>query len=204
MTGPAALELAQQLIGLDTAGGGEDRAITLVAGLLRGAGFDVVHVPWQPSRPNVVARWRGGGPLTFAAHLDTVPFDAATWTVDPLGGAVMDGRLYGRGSSDMKAGAAAMVRAALDAAADDAAPFTVVFTSAEETGCGGARAVAASGLLDPAPILIVGEATGNDVYFGHKGATWLELAVTGRSAHGGAGRRRRPRPGSDRRPCRSP
>lgn len=158
--------------------------MALVAGLLRGAGFDVVHVPWQPSRPNVVARWRGGGPLTLAAHLDTVPFDAATWTVDPLGGAVMDGRLYGRGSSDMKAGAAAMVRAALDAAADDAAPFTVVFTSAEETGCGGARAVAASGLLDPAPILIVGEATGNDVYFGHKGATWLELAVTGRSAHG--------------------
>jgi succinyl-diaminopimelate desuccinylase len=184
MSGPAALELAQHLVRLDTAGRGEERAIALVSGILGDAGFELAIVPWEPSRPNLVARWRGGGPLTLAAHLDTVPFDAATWTVDPLGGEVIGGRLYGRGSSDMKAGAAAMVRAALDAAADDVAPFTVVFTSAEETGCGGARAVAASGLLDPAPTLIVGEATGNEVFFGHKGATWLELVVIGRSAHG--------------------
>jgi succinyl-diaminopimelate desuccinylase len=182
--GPAALELAQDLVRLDTAAGREEQAIDLVAGILDGAGFELTRVPWQPSRPNLVARWRGGGPLTLAAHLDTVPFDAQGWTVDPLGGDIIDGRLYGRGSSDMKAGAAAMVRAALDAAADGAAPFTLVFTSAEETGCEGARAVAASGLLDPAPTLIIGEATGNDVFFGHKGATWLELVVTGRSAHG--------------------
>lgn len=184
MSGPSAVELARQLVRLDTAAGGEEQAIAVVADLLGEAGFSLTWVPWEPSRPNLVARWRGGGPLTLAAHLDTVPFDAATWTVDPLGGAVVDGRLYGRGSSDMKAGAAAMVRAALDAAAAGAAPFTLVFTSAEETGCEGARAVAASGLLDPSPTLIVGEATGNAVFFGHKGATWLELTVTGRSAHG--------------------
>lgn len=184
MTGPTALELAQQLVRLDTAGAREEQAIAVVSGILGDAGFELTPVPWRPGRPNLVARWRGGGPVTLAAHLDTVPFDAATWTVDPLGGEVVDGRLYGRGSSDMKAGAAAMVRAAMDAVADDAAPFTMVFTSAEETGCWGARAVAASGLLDPSPVLIVGEATGNDVFFGHKGATWLELAVSGRSAHG--------------------
>jgi succinyl-diaminopimelate desuccinylase len=184
MSGPAALELARDLVRLNTAADGEERAVALVSDVLAGAGFALTPVPWEPSRPNLVARWRGGGPLTLAAHLDTVPFDAATWSVDPLGGEVVDGRLYGRGSSDMKAGAAAMVRAALDAAADDDAPFTVVFTAAEETGCRGARAVAASGLIHPSPTLIVGEATGNDVYFGHKGATWLGLVVTGRSAHG--------------------
>lgn len=179
-----ALDLAQRLIRIDTAGGREEEAIDVVAGILGSAGLTLARVPWQPGRPNLVAHWRGGGPLTLAAHLDTVPFDAATWSVDPLGAEVRDGRLYGRGSSDMKAGAAAMVSAAVDAARHDAPPFTAIFTSAEETGCHGARAVAASGLLHPSPVLIVGEATGNDVRFGHKGATWLDLTVRGRSAHG--------------------
>ncbi|WP_439592964.1 M20 family metallopeptidase [Microbacterium sp.] len=184
MSGIDALDLARRLVRIDTAGGGEEEAIDVVADILAAAGFTLTRVPWQPGRPNLVAHWRGGGPTTLAAHLDTVPFDAASWSVDPLGGEVVDGRLYGRGSSDMKAGAAAMISAAVDAAQLDAAPFTVIFTSAEETGCHGARAIAASGLLHPAPVLIVGEATGNEVRFGHKGATWLDLTVRGRSAHG--------------------
>lgn len=105
-----------------------------VAGILSNAGFEIVWIPWKAGRPNLVARWRGGGAFTLAAHLDTVPFDASTWTVDPLGGEIIDGRLYGRGSSDMKAGAAAMVCAAIDAAEAGCRPFTAVFTSAEETG----------------------------------------------------------------------
>lgn len=181
---PGVLELARDLIRIDTSQGHESAAMACVAEILAGAGFEVIWVPWEENRPNLVARWRGGGAFTLAAHLDTVPFDASTWSVDPLGAEIVDGRLYGRGSSDMKAGAAAMVCAAVDAAQAGCRPFTAVFTSAEETGCWGARAVAASGLLDPDPILIVGEATDNELRFGHKGATWLELVVHGRAAHG--------------------
>jgi len=184
MTDAETLALAQELIRIDTSHGGEESALDHIAVILERAGFDIAWVPWRPGRPNLVARWLGGGPLTLAAHLDTVPFDAAGWSVDPLGGEIVDGRLYGRGSSDMKAGAAAMIRAAVDAAREGCPPFTAVFTAAEETGCHGAAAVAASGLLTPRPILIVGEATDNSLRFGHKGATWLELVVHGRAAHG--------------------
>lgn len=156
----------------------------VVAGLLSQAGLALRWVPWREGRPNAIATWRGGGPVTLAAHLDTVPFDRAAWTTDPLGGEIIEGRLFGRGASDMKAAAAAMVTAAIRAALEDAPPFTLVFTSAEEIGCRGAREVAASGLLAPNPVLIIGEATDNRLLLGHKGATWLEVTARGRSAHG--------------------
>lgn len=179
------LDLARQLIAIDTVAANEDEALTLLSAELAAAGFELVTVPWQAGRSNIVARWRGGGRLTYAAHVDTVPFDRSLWSVDPLGGEVIDGRLYGRGSSDMKAATAAMVTAAIDAARDDARGFTLVLTSAEETGCEGARSVAArADLLDPKPLFVIGEATGNGVLFGHKGATWLEATATGVSAHG--------------------
>lgn len=178
------ISLAQELIRIDTSRGDEASAMNVVASILEPAGFDLTWVPWLPRRPNLIAKWRGGGPLTLAAHLDTVPFEASSWTHDPLGGDIVDGRLYGRGSSDMKAGAAAMVHAGVRAAAGGCGPFTMAFTSAEEVGCLGAAAVVAAQQLDRAPILIVGEATDNELRFGHKGATWLEVVARGRSAHG--------------------
>lgn len=178
------MDLTRELVAIDTAGGGEQRAVALVADRLQDAGLEVVWKDWRPGRPNLVAHWRGGGDLTFAAHLDTVPFDAAAWSRDPLGGEVDGDRLFGRGSSDMKSGAAAMVEAARHAAVEGYGPFSLVFTSAEETGCHGARALAGDPDLSPTPVLVVGESTANQVAFGHKGATWLEVTARGRSAHG--------------------
>ena len=64
---------------------------------------------------NIVARVRGAGPgrrLVLNGHLDTYPVnEALPWTVDPLGGLVRDGRLYGRGAADMKGGIAASMTA---------------------------------------------------------------------------------------------
>lgn len=180
----SAVDLTRELVAIDTAGGGEGKAAALVAARLQQAGFEVVWKPWQPGRPNLVAHWRGGGDLTLAAHLDTVPFDAAAWSRDPLGGQIDGDRLYGRGSSDMKSGAAAMVQAASRAAAEGYGPFSMVFTSAEETGCHGARALGADSGLSATPVLVIGESTANEVKYGHKGATWLEVAAEGRSAHG--------------------
>src|SRR5438876_1094379 len=66
---------------------------------------------------NLVTRIAGGGPgrrLVFNGHLDTFPRgDAASWTRPPLGGIIEDGRIYGRGAADMKAGLAASILAAL-------------------------------------------------------------------------------------------
>jgi len=181
---PEVIRLTQELVRLDTAGRREDAALDLLAPLLRDAGLEVTMVPWHPGRSNLVAAWRGGGALTLSGHVDTVPVGAAAWSRDPRGGELDGDRLYGRGASDMKGGVAAMTVAALDAAAADAAAFRLVFTSGEETGCGGGAAVAAAGVLPPRGILVVGESTGNEVRLGHKGATWLRVDARGRSAHG--------------------
>src|SRR5262245_52957704 len=109
-----AVDLALELVHLDTVNppGHEASAAALLAGRLEKAGFEVMFHEHAPGRPSVVARLAGDGPaLCMTGHLDTVPLGGAPWSVDPFG-ELRDGRLYGRGSSDMKSGVAAIVVAA--------------------------------------------------------------------------------------------
>jgi succinyl-diaminopimelate desuccinylase len=181
---PDAVDLASRLVQTGTAGRDEDLGLRIIAPLLAEAGLVVQILPWREGRPNLIARWKDGGDLVLSGQMDTVPASAEGWSSDPLAGVIRDGRLQGRGAADMKGGLAAMVAAAVEAAAADSPPFTLVVTSAEETGCQGATALGALGLLPANPVLIVGEATGNRVLFGHKGATWLAIRALGKAAHG--------------------
>ncbi|OUE22507.1 putative succinyl-diaminopimelate desuccinylase [Clavibacter michiganensis] len=176
--------LTRDLIRIDTSGADEDDALAVLAPLLEESGLAVTMVPWRPGRSNLVATWNGGGPLTLSGHLDTVPIGDVGWDHGPLKGDTDGDRLHGRGSSDMKGGVAAIVLAAIAAARRRARGFTIALTSGEETGCGGAAMLRRAELLHPRPVLVIGEATGNDVRLGHKGATWLELAAAGEAAHG--------------------
>ncbi|GGV37886.1 peptidase M20 [Actinomadura cremea] len=179
-----ALDLARRLVRIDTRGGGERAAADLVADVLDGAGLEVAVTEPEAGRANVVAR-RGPDvprvPVTLTGHLDTVPADPSGWSFDPLGGAVRDGRLLGRGSSDMKAGVACQIAAAADAAPDR--PLQLVFTFGEETGCDGAARLDAASLV-PADLLVVAEPTANRTVLGHKGTLWLRATARGVSAHG--------------------
>lgn len=109
------VELTQELVRIasENPSGAEDAVSGYVAEWLQ----KLPHVTVQqyqvePGRSNVVARLGRGGAAdapAFIAHMDTVPVGDG-WTVDPFGGEIRDGKLYGRGSCDMKAGlAAAMV-----------------------------------------------------------------------------------------------
>lgn len=182
MSGDDAVELTGRLVRVDSAAGGERLVIDALAGWLPPA-----HrvQQWRPGRWQLTGRWPGERPMTFAAHLDTVPADATAWSVDPWGGEVVDGRLYGRGSSDMKSGLAAFLVAVREHVAEPhrCAGVQLVLTAAEETGCEGAAALDLSGLVSGGPLL-VGEMTDNRLVLGHKGAAWLELRTRGRSAHG--------------------
>src|SRR6185437_16938244 len=104
----------------------------------------------------------------------------------PFGGEIVDGRLYGRGASDMKSGVAAFVAAAIAEAGRlaDGSGVKLVVTAGEETGCEGAASLAASGRLGAAGALVVGEPTANQLFVGHKGALWLKAATAGATAHG--------------------
>ncbi len=95
----------------------EGGTLQLLEALLEGAGFDCVRVD-RGGVANLYARWGQRGAnrsFGFNGHTDVVPVgDAAAWTHDPFGGAVIDGVLWGRGATDMKSGVAAFVAAAVD------------------------------------------------------------------------------------------
>lgn len=95
----------------------EAGTLTLLQDVLEGAGFECTRVD-RGGICNLFARWgRRGANKTFGfnGHVDVVPVgDAAAWTQDPFGAAVVDGWMYGRGATDMKSGVAAFVAAAVE------------------------------------------------------------------------------------------
>src|SRR3954471_9742190 len=127
----------------------------------------------HPSRPR----------LLLACHVDTVPAaDPGSWQRDPFGAELDDGRVWGRGGSDMKAGLVAA--AAAVAGADPQVPLALLLTSDEEIGSRGAAASAAAVAELDVGAVVVPEATGNRVVLGHRGALWLTVRAAGVAAHG--------------------
>ncbi|QSG04921.1 Acetylornithine deacetylase/Succinyl-diaminopimelate desuccinylase or related deacylase [Halapricum desulfuricans] len=154
-----------------------------------------VETEWvasDPEKPNLVVTLPGQSDRTllYAGHLDTVPFDREAWSVDPLG-EVRDGRLYGRGATDMKGTVAVMLETLETfATADERPPITLqfAFVSDEETGGeAGIDAVLETDAID-AEAAVVGETTcvgdNYSIAVADKGWIWLTLEASGRAAHG--------------------
>lgn len=184
--------LTRELVAMDTVNppGDEAACAQALREALERAGFTVAWHPFGERRVNLVAR-RGGRagrkPLCFTGHMDTVPLGAAPWKRDPYAGEIVEGRLYGRGASDMKSGIAAFVAAAaaMGQRLDGSAGVVLVITGGEETGCQGAMSLARqAGALGEAGAIVVAEPTANYPLVGHKGALWLRLRIAGVTAHG--------------------
>jgi succinyl-diaminopimelate desuccinylase len=186
-----AYELTRKLIGFDTINppGDEEACARYLGDMLADAGFRVSYHPYGERRTSVVAAIGGAdkAPLCITGHIDTVPLGAAAWRKDPFAGETDAGKLYGRGTSDMKSGVAAFVTAALefrDRLAGTAG-LELVITGGEETGCEGAFHLARStGALGRAGAILVAEPTANYPLVGHKGAYWLTARTRGVTAHG--------------------
>lgn len=120
--------------------------------------------------------------LVLSGHLDVVPAGHG-WARDAHGGEVHDGEVWGRGAADMLGAVAAMMCAAQEAGPGD---WALALTLDEETGMHGAKALAASGALEGADLVVVGEPTDLDLGVGHRGVLWLDLETKGKAAHGGS------------------
>ena len=137
-----------------------------------------------PGRVSVAGplKGSGGGPsLMLYSHIDTVGVEGME---DPWSGAVRDGRLYGRGSYDMKCGLAAClaaVKSLRDGGTQLSGDVVVCAAADEETESLGIRDLLQAVRTDAA---IVTEPTELDVYVAHKGFCWIEVETTGRAAHG--------------------
>jgi succinyl-diaminopimelate desuccinylase len=189
----SAVDLALELVRLETVNppGNERLAADLLEPRLAAAGFTTERHELAPGRPNLIARLPGTDPerpaLCMTGHLDTVPLGGAQWSVEPFG-ELRDGRVYGRGTSDMKGGVAALIVAAERVAAlgRGEAGLELVLTAAEETGCEGAVQLAAAGVLGRAGAVLVAEPTGGLPHVAHKGVVFARASTEGVSAHGSA------------------
>ncbi|MEY2537267.1 MAG: succinyl-diaminopimelate desuccinylase [Verrucomicrobiota bacterium] len=188
-----AVELAQQLIRENTINppGHETRCVSILKPILSRAGFFLEERSFGDGRSSLIARIPGASrnsdALAFTGHVDTVPLGVEEWTVDPFGAEIRDGRLYGRGSCDMKAGIAAFISACIQKRDQltSGSGALLIITAAEETGCEGAFALMKeSALQEGARALIVAEPTDNYPLIGHKGALWLNASAKGVTAHG--------------------
>lgn len=157
--------------------------------ILEAAGFRTAYHEFAEARTTLVAEIGGDPdrpPICFTGHIDTVPLGAKPWTKDPFAGETDGDRIYGRGSTDMKAGIAAFIAMAVELAPKLARGpgLVLVITAGEEIGCEGAKFLADRRVLGRAGAIIVAEPTGNFPYIGHKGLAWFEIETKGKTAHG--------------------
>jgi acetylornithine deacetylase len=185
-----AVGLARGLVAIDSrnpslcAGApGEGAVATALAAVLESWGCRVELIEAAAGRPNVVARvGEGGGPsLMFNGHMDVVGVDGMTHA--PWDATEQNGRVYGRGSSDMKGGVAAMCAAAVHAV-DQGLGGEIVIAAVvdEEFESLGTMDLIARGIR--ASAAIVTEPTQLAVMPAHKGFVWIDVVVHGRAAHG--------------------
>ncbi len=188
---PDVIKFTRELIELNTVNppGNEAVAARLTGNLLSENGFSVEYIPYGENRLHLVAKKGISGkelPIVLSGHFDTVPLGASEWKTDPFGGEEKNGKLFGRGTSDMKGGIAAMVIAAIQAFNDGNPPGGVLLllTAGEETGCQGAKhLVSYYKKSGPVSGIIVGEPTANIPAIAHKGGLYLNVSTKGVTAH---------------------
>ena len=192
------ISLLRQLVSIDSVNPslvegarGEGAIADAVAQHMRRIGLSVEVQEVAPGRPNVIGVLDGRAPgrsLMFCGHLDTVGTEGMS---DPFSPYERAGRLYGRGSQDMKGGVAAMIDAARAVAAGGLARGRLIVAAVvdEEYASIGADAVASAWSANAA---VVTEPTDLCIGVGHKGFAWLEVETRGRAAHGS-----RPKDGRD-------
>jgi len=187
-----AVSLTRDLLHFDTINppGAERDCARHAGALLESWGYKVEYQEFEAGRTSVVARLGGNdtkAPLCLTGHLDVVPLGTRAWSKDPFAGETDGDKLFGRGSSDMKAGVAGMLVAARSFAKKLAGTpgVVLVLTASEENGCVGSRHLAnLPNLMGKAGAIVVGEPTSNYPMVGHKGSIKFHAHFKGVSAHG--------------------
>jgi acetylornithine deacetylase len=186
----SALEWAQRLVRLDTVSRNSNLVlIETIADHLRTLGVPL-RLTYDADRrkANLFATLGAGKPggVILSGHTDTVPWDGQAWTLDPLDAQVRDGRLFGRGSADMK-GFIGLVVAQTERYLQADAPHAIhyAFSFDEELGCFGVQHLIADlreAGIAPA-LCLIGEPTGMVPAIAHKGVYRWRCCVKGKPAH---------------------
>jgi succinyl-diaminopimelate desuccinylase len=184
-------ELLKKLINArSTPDKGEFAVAEVIKEVLAVFGIESEIDVWDKIRANIVVHIKSTAKkpaLLFAAHLDVVPTGTARWKHPPFEATEVNGKIYGRGASDMKGGIAAAVGAICEVVKSGKTLHgDIIFaaTAGEETDSCGARRFVESAKLPKLAGIIVPEPTGLDVINAHRGILWLKFTAKGKTAHG--------------------
>lgn len=178
--------LCQKLIQAKSYSGEEQDVVGVMKAFCTSAGFTDVHVDSYGNCICHIQGSRSGPKVLFDGHMDTVPVpDTGVWTHDPFGAEIVDGRMYGRGTSDMKGAISAMLMAAAYYAADCNYDFPgdiYVAGVVHEECFEGVAAREISAYVKP-DYVVIGEASGLNVKIGQRGRAEIILETFGIPAH---------------------
>ncbi|MDC1293787.1 succinyl-diaminopimelate desuccinylase [Candidatus Puniceispirillum sp.] len=192
-----AVQLAQRLVRCPSVTPVEGGALDLLQDEFTKLGFDCTRLPFGTGKKRIdnlfARRGKDGRHFAFAGHTDVVPVgDTAQWQHNPFGGTLVDGRLYGRGTADMKGGIAAFVAAVstLDGAGDTGS-ISFIITGDEEGDAdfGTVKMVEWLKANNQVPdVCVVGEPTnpsrlGDVIKNGRRGSLSCQLRVDGVQGH---------------------
>ena len=188
----ALLGLLQDLIRIDSVnpsltgkGAGEKVIARYIADYLKDLGLAVRFQEIEENRVNVIGILKGSGggsSLMLNGHMDTV--SAEHMDIDPFAAEKKDGRIYGRGALDMKAGVAALImalRSIMETGIKLKGDLILTMVADEEYASIGTEAAVSEYTADAA---IICEPTGLDVVIAHKGFAWIKTEIFGHAAHG--------------------
>ncbi|WP_338653828.1 M20 family metallopeptidase [Lysinibacillus sp. Y5S-8] len=124
--------------------------------------------------------------LLFSGHLDTVPVGDVPWHYEPFSADIVDGKMYGRGTADMKGGVAALLEAMIilkEKKIPLKGDLLFLGTAGEEVDCIGAKQAIESDIVKKAGTILIAEPSSGEIFCAHKGVLWLEIETFGKTAH---------------------
>ncbi|MFY0758153.1 M20 family metallopeptidase [Metabacillus dongyingensis] len=191
------IELTRSLIRIQSVyrpnveGGNEEKVARFIVDYLKNIGLEVYYEEVVPGRPNVIAVYDSGIPgktLLFEGHTDVVTEgDIDSWTYDPFGGEVSNGRIYGRGSCDTKGNLVAAISAVHSIKKSDAefnGKIILCIPCDEEGMMIGIKDFIKKGWADGVDGAIICEPEENQLCITQKGAMRIVLKTYGKMAHG--------------------
>jgi putative selenium metabolism hydrolase len=179
----ALIDLAVSLARTPSVSGQEEDAVKLAAAAMGAAGFDTVHIDGSGNAVGAIGP-TDGATIMIDGHIDSIPLHSTSrWTVDPFGGEVRDGVLYGLGICDQKASIASAIWGVAAAAPSLHQRVVVVASVCEEEMEGGALAEPISAMRPD--FFVTSEPNDTRLCVGQRGRAKVEVQVTGRACHAG-------------------
>ncbi|RKA20832.1 putative succinyl-diaminopimelate desuccinylase [Listeria monocytogenes] len=183
------IQILKDIVNIDSTNGHEEQVANYLQKLFAEYGIESEKVQYDVDRASLVSEIgsNDGKVLAFSGHMDVVDAgDVSKWKFPPFEAAEHEGKIYGRGATDMKSGLAAMVIAMIELHEEKQklnGKIRLLATVGEEVGELGAEQLTQKGYADDLDGLIIGEPSGHRIVYAHKGSINYTVKSTGKNAH---------------------